>query len=84
MYLPYLQCISPITPYISRYDAGTASVADLMVGWWDKVRSRWGWGGARAKTKAVARAEATAEAEARVLALPPEGGASQLEGAGGA
>ena len=55
-----------------RYDAGTASVADLMVGWWDKVRSRWGWGGARAKTKAVARAEATAEA--RVLALPPEGG----------
>ena len=57
-------------------------MADLMVGWWDKVRSRWGWGGARAKTKAVARAEATAEA--RVLALPPEGGASQREGAGGA
>ena len=55
-----------------RYDAGNASVADLMVGWWDKVRSRWGIGGA--KSKAVAKAEE--KAEARVLALPPEGGAS--------
>ena len=41
-----------------------------MVGWWDKVRSRWGGGGAKAK--AVAMAEE--KAEARVLALPPEGG----------
>ena len=27
-----------------KYDAGTASVADLMVGWWEKVTTRWGWG----------------------------------------
>jgi hypothetical protein len=43
-----------------------------MVGWWDKVRAQWGGGGAM--TKAVAKAEE--KAEARVLALPPEGGAS--------
>ena len=27
-----------------KYDAGTASVADLMVGFWEKVTARWGWG----------------------------------------
>ena len=57
-----------------KYDAGTASVADLMVGWWDKVTSRWGGGGAeRAKKPTEARSEA------KPVALPPEGGASSLK-----
>ena len=25
-----------------KYDAGTASVADLMIGWWEKATARWG------------------------------------------
>ena len=33
-----------------RYDAGKASVADLMAGWWGKLTARWGRG-ARTNTK---------------------------------
>ena len=40
-----------------KYDAGQASVADLMVGWWEKLTSRWG-SSARLTKKPEAKAGA--------------------------
>ena len=48
-----------------KYDAGTASVADLMIGWWEKLTG--GWGGKAARVR-KARGAPALQGTAAVLA----------------